>query len=114
LLLLLISACKSDDTVARALLPCDGPEIRAAADPSCCIAGFESAAPGEVLVYQYTSNINEAAITWSVVSGAITIESGQNTDTVRLIFATNFSGGEISCTGKAGELCLASAIIAKQ
>lgn len=66
----------------------------------CCVSGYSEAAPGEVLNYQYHSNIADATITWTVVEGSMTIIEGQNTSNVKIEFGDDFTYGEIIGLGE--------------
>jgi hypothetical protein len=81
------------------LVQCSKAEIDAHPGTACCVSGFLKAAPGQTLSYEYYSNIENAAITWNVMSGSITIVSGQHTPVVTVKFGRNFTTGQL--VGKA-------------
>ncbi len=65
----------------------------------CDIEGSSIVSPGSTVTYTYTSNLSPNTITWSILSGNISIISGQGTNTVTLSFASNFNGGSILADG---------------
>lgn len=71
----------------------------------CCITGAELASSGESLSYEYNSNINNPVFTWEIISGSISIVSGQNTSTVALEFGNDFTTGKILGKGDSDEIC---------
>jgi len=71
----------------------------------CCVTGSELASPGEKLSYEYNSNINGPVYDWEIVSGSITIVSGQNTSTITLEFGEDFTTGEIHGKADGDEVC---------
>ena len=71
----------------------------------CCISGPELASPGESLSFEYSSNIINPVFTWEIISGSISIVSGQNTATVTLEFGDDFTTGEILGKGDGDEIC---------
>ncbi|WP_428742348.1 hypothetical protein [Tenacibaculum sp.] len=66
---------------------------------TCDITGNSCVFPNSTNTYTYTSNFNNSNINWSVLSGDITIKSGQGTKTITLEFGINFQGGEITAQG---------------
>lgn len=55
--------------------------------------------------YTYTSDLASPSVSWNVVSGDISLVSGQGTTTAVFHFGSGFSGGSIQATGEAGEVC---------
>lgn len=73
---------------------------------SCQVSGNSEAPRNTYGIYTYSTDITDVAYCgWSVVSGDISIISGQDTSTVYLKFGSNFSGGSIRgmAIGESGE-----------
>jgi len=71
------------------------------AKTTCDILGVSTAQPGNQYTFTYTSNIASPTITWSIVSGAITlISTSGNSATFQ--FSSGFSGGAIEADGDNG------------
>jgi hypothetical protein len=68
----------------------------------CCVAGPEKASPDDTLFYSYHSNLPDSAMqyNWNVLSGSITLLSGQNTQIAKFIFGPDFTNGSIHGGGK--------------
>lgn len=62
---------------------------------ACCVLGKLKAAPGDTAEYTYNSSFTNKTYNWTIVSGDITIISGENSKTVKVKFGDNFTGGEI-------------------
>jgi hypothetical protein len=75
---------------------------------TCNVDGEALVFKGQTCSYTYTSNLPLQSITWSVVSGNITLISGQNSSTAVFQFASNFTGGQIKARGVEsgqGDIC---------
>jgi hypothetical protein len=55
--------------------------------------------------YTYSTDISNPTITWSVVSGSITLTSGQGTSTATFQFGAGFTSGSIQALGSNQEVC---------
>jgi len=71
----------------------------------CCVTGSELASPEEILSFEYNSNIINPVFTWEIISGSISIVSGQNTSKITLEFGSDFTTGEILGKGDGDEIC---------
>lgn len=109
-----ISCSNTDDNNnANSELVC-GEEILNYSGTICCVTGSELANPGENLTYQYNSNIISSVFTWEIVSGSITIISGQNTSVVTLEFGNDFTTGVVLGRAVGDEICTESITINKR
>lgn len=82
-----------------------GEDISNYSGTTCCVTGSELASPGESLSFEYNSNIINPVFTWEIISGSISIVSGQNTSTITLEFGSDFTTGEILGKGDGDEIC---------
>lgn len=71
----------------------------------CEVSGPETATVGEIVTFTYSTDIPNPVIEWDVISGNITLISGQGTNTAT--FIVNGSG-QVSATGTNGEQCMAT------
>jgi|TARA_B110000967_G_scaffold174820_1_gene187198 hypothetical protein len=105
-------SCSKDDEESLELV-C-GKYIANYSGTICCITGSELVNPGESLSFEYNSNIVNPVFAWEVISGSISIVSGQNTSTVTLEFGKDFTTGEILGKGDGNEICTESLTINKR
>ena len=80
----------------------------------CCVTGSELASPGENLSFEYNSNTNNTIFTWKIVSGSISIVSGENSQMVTLEFGNDFTDGIVHCESSGDLVCNAELIINKK
>ena len=80
----------------------------------CCVLGSDTGIPGNQLTYEYESNRTHTEIEWEVVSGDMTIVSGQGTTSVVVELGANFEGGELSGLGNGELKCSAIVNIEKE
>jgi|GEM_PF-2641894 len=71
----------------------------------CCVTGSDLVTPGETLSFDYNSNIINPVFTWEVVSGSITIISGENSPTITVEFGNDFTTGMIRGKAIGDEVC---------
>src|SRR5690606_27440301 len=115
----LITSCSDDDESSDNNIK-ESSELVCGEDMSnysgiiCCVSGSELASTGESLSFEYNSNINNPVFTWEIISGSISIVSGQNTATVTLEFGDDFTTGEILGKGDGDEICTESFTINKR
>ena len=88
------------NTDGRKLIECDVEFVENYLGTACCMTGFAEAKPGETLQYEYHSNMIDPVpiIEW-VVSGDITIVSGEDSPIVTVKFGDNFTEGTIIAYG---------------
>ncbi len=99
--LVIFSSCSTDEIVPDT--QSIESETLVTKNPTTCkIKGSSTAYAGCTTTYTATNNFSAGSITWSVLSGNISIVSGQGTNSVQLNFASNFSGGEIRWSGVNG------------
>jgi len=108
---IVFTSCRNDEIESDIQL-IESSEIQAKTT-SCDINGLKVVSPSSTAVYTYTSNFTPNTVTWSVISGSITIISGQGTNTITLSFGSNFNGGTISAYGVGGVTCSKNYIIKK-
>ena len=65
----------------------------------CGVTGLNCASPNQTLTYTYANSSINTNATWTIDSGSISISSGQGTNTVNLIFGSNFTGGYVTVSG---------------
>ena len=100
----LISCTNDNDeqnTDERKLIECDIEYVENYPGTACCITGFAEAKPGETLEYEYHSNMIDpvAIVEWSIISGDITIVSGEDSSKITVKFGDNFTEGIIRAYG---------------
>lgn len=121
--LFLFNSCSNDDdddncnqeleeTLALDMLY--GKNINTISGTICCVIGSDTAIPGDTLTYQYESNRNNTVFNWEIVSGSITIISGQNSAIVNIKFGDNFTNGVVRCIGDGDQQCGESFIISQE
>ena len=71
----------------------------------CDISGPSNVSRNTTVTYTFTSNIFNRLISWSVVSGDISIVAGQNTNRLTVRFGNQFNGGSIRALGIGDEVC---------
>ena len=89
-----LSCQKEDDNIIDNRLDLNG---------SCGIDGDDCGQLNSELTYNYISNRNDEQITWSVVSGEITLVSGQGTSRATFLLGSDFSEGIVQVES---DLCL--------
>jgi hypothetical protein len=101
LLLLTFYSCQEETLPAREETPEEAakPDVDfTAARSSCSIDGATIGCTGQSSNFTFTTDVpTPYTLTWSVVSGNITLTSGQGTATATFSFAGNFTGGVIRC-----------------
>ncbi len=75
-------------------------DYAAATGTKCCISGALNAYPKDTLEYVYKNNLASPQINWQVIAGSISIISGKNSDTVKVVFGDDFDGGQIAAGGE--------------
>jgi hypothetical protein len=65
----------------------------------CGVTGPNCASPNQTLTYTYANSSINTNATWTIDSGSISISGGQGTNTVNLIFGSNFTGGYVTVSG---------------
>ena len=70
-----------------------------------CIPGLLKAEQGRTSFYTYNSNTNNSIFTWSIVSGSISIVSGENSKIVTVKFGDDFTNGVIKCESTGDKHC---------
>lgn len=85
------------------------PEASKDADASilaaCNITGCSLVPPGCTNTYTYVSDFSSVVTTWNVVSGDITLLSGQGTSQATFQFGSGFSTGAIQASGEGSGFC---------
>jgi hypothetical protein len=81
---------------------------------SCCIEGKTSSKPGETLSYTYKTNTDNSVFKWKIISGSISIISGENSKTVTVKFGDDFNNGVIQCDGSGDLICNTTEEIKKE
>lgn len=83
---------------------------------ACCVLGKLQASPGDTIEYTYNSSFTSKIYNWTIISGDITIISGENSKTVQVKFGDNFTGGEIVGLGdnQEGRKCSDSVEVTKK
>lgn len=71
----------------------------------CGVIGPKCAFSKQVLTYTYSTTVLSPNITWTIVSGNISIEDGQGTNTITLKFGSNFQGGYVTVVGAGKSDC---------
>ena len=103
----------SDNNTESSEFVC-GEDISNYSETICCVTGSELASPGEKLSFEYNSNTNNTIFNWKIVSGSISIVSGENSQTVTLEFGNDFTDGIVHCESSGDLVCNAELIINKK
>jgi len=77
---------------------------------NCNISGSTLVSGNTTRTFTYTTDISNSTITWTVLSGNITITSGQGTSSASFRFGSSFAGGSIRAVGQNGALICSDVI----
>lgn len=72
---------------------------------SCGVTGLDCGLPNQSLTYTYTTTTSNPIITWTVMSGDISLSSPQGTNTATFLLGNNFNGGTIKVLGAGSPNC---------
>lgn len=77
----------------------------------CCISGKFIVDKADAQTYTYTSNLEDVAITWTVVSGAMELVSGEDSLSVTVRFHDDFTEGQLRGFATSENICSESIFI---
>src|SRR5688500_5497654 len=88
-------SCNNEEKIDRKFVTCDDEEVAAYPGTMCCVSVVIEAQPGETLQYEYKHNADSAEVSWEILEGPMTIESGENESVVTIRFNNDFPTGRI-------------------
>ncbi|SHJ51206.1 hypothetical protein SAMN04488028_101353 [Reichenbachiella agariperforans] len=70
---------------------------------ACCIQRNSDLSIGEIIEYEYFTNLTDPSIDWEVISGDIEIVSGSSSSVVTIRLGDSFTEGVINAQGISSE-----------